>query len=66
MLFAAGTHVEYSTISDAAGNTSYPANCQDPTSNLYVAHVPSKTNAAANQLNGLTAAPCCTSPSPTT
>jgi hypothetical protein len=56
VLFAAGTHVEYSTISDAPGDTSYPASCQDPTSNLYLAHVPSKTKAAANQLNGLTAA----------
>jgi hypothetical protein len=55
VFFAAGTHVEYSTISDAPGNTGYPANCQDPTSNLYIAHVPSKTSVPANQLNGLTA-----------
>jgi hypothetical protein len=56
VFFAAGTHVEYSTISDAAGDTSYAPNAVDPTSNLYLAHVPSLTNVAANQLNGLNAA----------
>lgn len=56
VFFAAGTHIEYSTVSDSPGDTTYPANCQDPTSDLYIAHVPSKTNAIANQLNGKTTA----------
>ena len=56
VFFAAGTHIEYSTISDSPGDTTYPANCQDPTSDLYIAHIPSMTNALANQLNGKTAA----------
>ncbi|HEY3820428.1 MAG TPA: Ig-like domain-containing protein [Polyangiaceae bacterium] len=56
VFFAGGTHVEYSTISDAAGNTSYPANMVDPTSNLYIAHIPSLTEVPADQLNGNTSA----------
>ncbi len=56
VFFAGGTHIEYSTISDAAGNTSYAANTVDPTSDLYIAHIPSLTEVAANQLNGKTAA----------
>ncbi len=56
VFFASGTHLEYSTISDSPGDTTYPANCQDPTSDLYIAHIPSKTSVLANQLNGKTAA----------
>ena len=56
VFFAGGTHIEYSTISDDPGNTAYPANCVDPTSNLYLAHIPSMTNVAANELNGRTPA----------
>ena len=56
VFFAGGTHIEYSTISDSAGNASYPANAVDPTSDLYIAHIPSLTNVPANQLNGKTSA----------
>jgi len=51
VFFAGGTHIEYSTISDAPG-AAYPANMVDPTSNLYIAHIPSATNVPANELNG--------------
>jgi hypothetical protein len=56
VFFAGGTHIEYSTISDDPGNTAYAANCVDPTGNLYLAHIPSMTNVAANELNGRTPA----------
>jgi len=56
VFFAGGTHIEYSTISDEPGTTGLAANVVDPTSNLYIAHIPSLTQIAANQLNGLTAA----------
>ena len=56
VFFAGGTHLEYSTISDAPGAAGLPTNVSDPTSDLYIAHIPSKTQVAANQLNGKTAA----------
>jgi hypothetical protein len=55
VFFAGGTHLEYSTISDEPG-AAVPANVADPTSDLYIAHIPSLTEVAANQLNGKTAA----------
>jgi hypothetical protein len=55
VFFAGGTHLEYSTISDEPG-AAVPANVSDPTSDLYIAHIPSLTEVAANQLNGNTAA----------
>jgi hypothetical protein len=56
VFFAAGTHVEYSTISDYPGQAGLPANATDPTSNLYIAHIGTQTNAPADQLNGKTPA----------
>ena len=47
LLFAGGTSNEYDSISD----TPPP----QPTSNIYVAHIPSKTIALADQLNGVVA-----------
>jgi hypothetical protein len=55
VFFAGGTHIEYSTISDEPG-AAVPANVTDPTSDLYIAHIPSLTEVAANELNGKTAA----------
>ena len=55
VFFAGGTHLEYSTVSDEPG-AAVPANVSDPTSDLYIAHIPSLTEVAANQLNGKTAA----------
>jgi hypothetical protein len=46
LLFAAGTNIEYDTVSD---NTMV---IPQPTSDIYVAHIPTKTQAPADELNG--------------
>ena len=49
LFFANGTNAEYDTISDS------PPNPPQPVGNIYIAHIPSKTIAPANTLNGVVA-----------
>jgi hypothetical protein len=49
LLFAGGTDPEYDTLSDS------PPNPPEPTSNIYIAHIPSGTIATADMLNGVSA-----------
>jgi hypothetical protein len=49
LFFAGGTSNEYDSVSDS------PPTPPQPTSNIYIAHIPSKTIATADQLNGLIA-----------
>ncbi|MGO8995299.1 MAG: hypothetical protein ACLQVI_18435 [Polyangiaceae bacterium] len=49
LFFAGGTSDEYDSMSDS------PPTPPQPTSNIYIAHIPSKTIATADQLNGLIA-----------
>ena len=49
LFFAAGTSNEYDSLSDNASIT------PEPTSDIYIAHVPTKTIATADQLNGVLA-----------
>ena len=47
LFFAGGTDPEYDTLSDS------PPNPPEPTSNIYIAHIPSATIATADMLNGI-------------
>jgi hypothetical protein len=47
LFFASGSDAEYDTVSDD------PAVTPQPTGDLYIAHIPSKTIATADQLNGI-------------
>ncbi len=47
LFFAGGTDIEYDTLSDS------PPNPPEPTSNIYIAHIPSMTIATADMLNGV-------------